>query len=322
MLRADTLVTPINDSFVDLDLIGQVDELVEVDAEEGAFGVDGLGGGEGVGLLALDGHDAVARQADLARADRHERLVVDPEVPAVERLAKGDGYLNFVLSSNDIAADSAAMSRRGVPVFGPTVGQLVAAGGRARGWSRIDVEHLDLAQHYPFIIQHDSTGEERRFRLAGWAQPPQHPLGAVQVLSATIAVEDLDEATRRFGHIYGLEASAPFTGHGDGWDALLVSFTLGDGSQHLEFAAPVPLASEEDAEIGMEHLPGAGALRSYLARFGESVCRMTLAISSMDEARRYLDEHGVTYTYQEEPRRALWIHPDYACGASILLHEG
>ena len=35
--------------------------------------------------------------------------------------------------------------------------------GKTRGWSRIDVERPDLTQHYPFIIQHDSTGEERRF---------------------------------------------------------------------------------------------------------------------------------------------------------------
>src|SRR6059058_3636457 len=44
----------------------------------------------------------------------------------LQRLAKGDGYLNFVLSSNDIAADSAAMVGRGVSVHGPIAGQLVA----------------------------------------------------------------------------------------------------------------------------------------------------------------------------------------------------
>lgn len=239
----------------------------------------------------------------------------------LERLAKSEGYLNLVLGSNDLAADSEAMRGRGIAVIGPTPGQLRSSDGRTRSWQRVDIERPELAQHYPFLIQHDSTGEERRFRLAGWAQPPEHPLGAQQVLSATIAVEDLDEASRRFGHIYGLEPSEPFSGDVDGWDALLVSFGLGDGNQHLELASPVPLASEEDAEIGMEHLPDAGALRSHLARSGESVCRMTLAVSSMDEARRYLDEHGVTVTYQEEPGPALWIHPDYACGASIVLHE-
>ena len=240
----------------------------------------------------------------------------------LERLAKGEGYLNMVLGSDDLAADSEAMRRRGVPLIGPTVGQLRSADGRARGWLRVDIERSELAQHYPFLIQHDSAGEERRFRLAGWAQPPQHPLGATRILSATITVENLVEAAQRFAHIYGLEPSEAFTGEADGWDAMLVSFPLGAGSQHLELAMPVPLAAEEDAEVGMSHLPDAGALRNHLANYGESVCRMTLAVESLDEARRYLDAHEVTYTYQVEAMRpVLWIHPDYARGASIVLHE-
>src|SRR6266849_9410243 len=35
------------------------------------------------------------------------------------RLAKGEGYLNFALSSNDIEADSKAMLSRGVSIIGP-----------------------------------------------------------------------------------------------------------------------------------------------------------------------------------------------------------
>ncbi len=88
----------------------------------------------------------------------------------LDRLAKGDGYLNFVLSSNAIEADSKAMLSRGVSIIGPKHGQLRSTEGRTRAWSRADVEQPDLTQHYPFLIQHDSTGEERRFRLAGWTQ--------------------------------------------------------------------------------------------------------------------------------------------------------
>src|SRR6266581_8899140 len=42
----------------------------------------------------------------------------------LDRLSKGEGYLNFVLSSNDIEADSAALRGRGVSITGPTPGQL------------------------------------------------------------------------------------------------------------------------------------------------------------------------------------------------------
>jgi catechol 2,3-dioxygenase-like lactoylglutathione lyase family enzyme len=256
----------------------------------------------------------------------------------LERLAKGEGYLNFVLSSDEIEADSAAMEKRGISIFGPTPGQLRSADGRTRGWKRTDIERPDLAQHYPFIIQHDSTGEERRNRLAGWQTPPRHPLGATQVLSTTIVVTDLGEAVRRFQHIYGLQPSELFTGEADEWDAMLVAFPLGrqgagevknvDGisvvaRQSFELAVPLPLSV--DTEVDDEHLPEPGALARYLERWGESLCRVTLAVEDLDAARRFLDEQGVTYTYQEgneeSKHPALWTHPDYACGASIVLHE-
>ena len=241
----------------------------------------------------------------------------------LDRLAIHEGYLNFVLASNNIEADSKAMTNRGIPILGPTPGLLRAADGRTRGWSRTNIERQDLAQRYPFIIQHDSIGEERRFRLAGWATPPEHPLGVTQVRSATIAVADLAEATQRFQHIYGLEPSETFTGEADGWDAMLVSFPLGgnDQGQSFELAEPLPLSAEEDQEVDYEHLPEPGALARYLQQFGESLCRITLAVQNLDASRRYLDEQEVTYTYRNMAHPVVWIHPDYACGASIVLHQ-
>ncbi len=237
----------------------------------------------------------------------------------LDRLAKGDGYLNFVLASNDIEADSAAMRQRGVPIIGPVAGQLKSPDGHTRGWQRADIEHPELAQHYPFIIQHDSTGEERRFRLAGWRQPPEHPLGAVKVLNATIAAKDLKEAAARFQHIYGLEPSEPFSGDADGWEALLVAFSLGDSGQSFELAEPLPLSEGTVLETPL--LPEPGSLDAYLQTYGESLCRITIAVEDIAASCRFLDEHGVTYTYQDEPHPVLWIHSYHACGAAITLHE-
>lgn len=239
-----------------------------------------------------------------------------------DRLAQGNGFLNFVLSSNDIEADTAAMRNRGIEVIGPTPGRLNAANGQSRAWSRTDVERPDLTQHYPFLIQHDSTGEERRYRLAGWAAPPEHPLGVSKVLSATIVVENLGEAVRRFQHIYGLPHSEPFTGEVDVWDAMLVSFPLQPAKQSFELAAPLPPVI--DAPQTGAQLPQPGALADYLRTYGESLCRVTLAVENLAASRRYLDEHGITYTYSENTGNehpVLWIHPEAACGAAILLHE-
>jgi catechol 2,3-dioxygenase-like lactoylglutathione lyase family enzyme len=250
------------------------------------------------------------------------RTLEEAQQSILDRLAKGNGYLNFALSSNNIEADTAAMRSRGVSVIGPTTGRLNAVNDQFRAWSRSDVERSDLTQHYPFIIQHDSTGEERRYRLAGWTTPPEHPLGASKVLSATIAVENLGEAAQRFQHIYGLPHSEPFTGEADVWDAMLVSFPLQPAKQSFELAAPLPRAI--DAPQAGAHLPQPGAPADYLRTFGESLCRITLAVENLATSRRYLDEHGVTYTYNENTDNehpVLWIHPEEACGAAIVLHE-
>ncbi len=250
------------------------------------------------------------------------RTPAEAQQSMVNRLAKGEGYLNFVLTSNDIQADSAAMKQRGVSIIGPKKGSLNAGDGRSRAWQRTDVERPDLTQHYPFLIQHDSAGEEKRKRLAGWTTPPGHPLGVSKVLSATLAVTDLAEATRRFEHIYGLQASEPYGGEVDSWDATLVAFRLAESMQSFELAMPLPTFL--DPVAGAEYLPDPGALTLYLQKFGESLCRITLSVENLAASRRYLDAHNVTYTYKEHPdypRPILWIVPDQACGASILLHE-
>ncbi|WP_220192756.1 VOC family protein [Ktedonospora formicarum] len=241
-----------------------------------------------------------------------------------ERLAQGDGYLNCVFGSDAIAADSAAMSTRGISIIGPYAGALHSPGGQSRAWQRTDVERPDLAQHYPFLIQHDSSGQERRMRLAGWQEPPTHPLGVTGVLSTTLAVEDLEEATVRFQRVYGLEPSEPFSGEFEGWEAQIAAFSLGkaphNGAQRFELASP--LSKEHVSVETPNYLPAKGALAAHLQRYGESLCRMTLMVNDLAAARHYLNARHITYTHQEQGNPLLWIHPSQACGASIMLVEG
>jgi catechol 2,3-dioxygenase-like lactoylglutathione lyase family enzyme len=236
----------------------------------------------------------------------------------LKRLAQSDGLLNVVFASDDIQTDTAAMKQRGISIIGPREGKLTSADGYTRGWMRTDIERPELAQHYPFLIQHDSTGEERRTRLAGGKTPPEHPLGATKILSATLVVEDLREAIERFQRIYGMQASKQFTGDVDGWDALLVAFLLRGSLQSFELATPIPVLINPSDDTG--HLPEPGTLTSYLQRFGESLCRITLAVDSLEKARDYLDAHEVVYTYQEEVRPVVWISPVEACGVALVLH--
>jgi len=226
-----------------------------------------------------------------------------------QRLERGEGYLNCVFASDDLEADSQAIRERGVPLIGPVAGSLRSADGRERAWKRADIERPDLAQRYPFLIQHDSAGEERRRRLAGWSTPPVHPLGASKVRSVTLAVENLEEASRRFAHIYGLQASAPFSAASQGMGAQVVSFNLGQSGQSFELAAP----AFEDK--------GPNALRDHLERFGESLYRMTLLVNDLEQASRYLDEHAVPATSIENAQPLLWIEASHSCGALIVLQQ-
>src|SRR5215469_1372626 len=73
------------------------------------------------------------------------RTPAEAQQSMLDRLAIREGYLNFVLASNDIEADSQAMADRGVSIIGPDPGSLRAAGGRTRGWSRTNIERPDLA---------------------------------------------------------------------------------------------------------------------------------------------------------------------------------
>ncbi len=250
------------------------------------------------------------------------KIPAEVQQSMVARLVQGEGYLNFVLTSNALQADSAAMQARGITIIGPKAGSLTAGDGRSRAWSRTDVERPDLTQHCPFLIEHDSIGAEKRIRLAGWTMPPVHPLGATKVLSATLAVANLDEAAQRFEHIYGLHASEPYDGEVDAWDATLVAFRLDEHEQSFELATPLPSFLEPTPDANA--FPETGALAAHFEQFGESLCRMVLAVENLAASRRFLDARNVTYTYKEHPdypRPLLWIAPDQACGAAIVLHE-
>lgn len=245
-----------------------------------------------------------------------ELLAIDRPDEAQEslrrRLEQGPGYLNFVLASDDIEADSQAIRQRGVALNGPVAGSLRSADGRERRWMRTDIERPEMVQRYPFIIQHDRVGEERRRRLAGWSTPPEHPLGASKVLSITRAVADLTESSRRFAHVYGLQPSEPFAAAAQDWRAQLVAFKLGRSSQSIELAAP---ANDSPAPVA------SNALSEHLEQFGESVFGMTLLVGDLTRARRYLDAHAVSYAASGVEQTQLWLDPAQSCGARIVLRQ-
>ena len=148
-------------------------------------------------------------------------------------------------------------------------------------------------------------------RLAGWRTPPLHPLGATRVLSAAIVVADLEEATARFQHVYGLQPAVRSS-------SISSRFVLGHGEQSFELVAPPSTRSNLQEEWYRSIIE---TLRQHLQTFGESLCQMTLVVEDLRASQRYLDTQEVTYSYREDPQRALWINPAQTCGAAIILCE-
>ncbi|GCE11551.1 VOC family protein [Tengunoibacter tsumagoiensis] len=240
----------------------------------------------------------------------------------LDLLAQGDGYFNCVFASDAIEADSEAIRTRGYQIIGPNPGELRSGSGRTRGWIRTDVERPDLAQRYPFLIQHDSSGEERRSRLAGWQAPPSHPLGARSVFSTTLAVQHLADASHRFQQIYAFPAPAHTSSEPIWPDVTLHSFPLGTGEQFFELASPHSALSQGREDVAEEQIIQQRIehqVQRCVEERGEYLCRMTLTVEDLTQARHYLERQNVHYLYETSSRPAIWIDPQDSCGALIVL---
>lgn len=124
----------------------------------------------------------------------------------------GSGIYNFALASDDLDADLAAFRQRaaaGLTDLRPEEaweGALVTPGGRRRGWRAAHVAGGGAT--HPFLIQHDSTGEEKRVRLAGDGELQPHPAGYVSISRVSVAFATLEQGVAYFREGYGLQPAA------------------------------------------------------------------------------------------------------------------
>jgi catechol 2,3-dioxygenase-like lactoylglutathione lyase family enzyme len=191
-------------------------------------------------------------------------------------LATGhEGCAGLALATADPEGAAATLRARGVAVDGPAPGRLEAESGFSRGWRSVRIVGHD-ASALPFLIRHESTGEERRRRLAGPVGLAPHPLGIRHVASVTIAVEDLEASITRYGVCFDLEPEA----RGD--DPMLSAHTA---SLRLPSGALILLA----APLEPTHGPLARALTSH----GEGPFAVNLAVDNLAEAVRELRGRGL-----------------------------
>lgn len=226
--------------------------------------------------------------------------------PVIARRLAGaeSGWVGFALQSDDIARETAAMRSRAVDTRGPQHGRLVSAGGRTRSWNVATIGSDDLwaaAEPLPFLIQHDTTGEEHRRELAGEGAVEPHANGALRLSAVYVAVRDLDAAAEAFTLAYNLRAAGSPRYH-DVLRAETVALPLSAGDEHIVLAQASASAS--------------GPVRKRIDDAGEGVCAVAVGVASRSEAEALLRSHNVSYTAAED---AMWLDEPGRAGFPLVL---
>ncbi len=218
-----------------------------------------------------------------------------PDAGLAEYLARGGGFRTVAVQSDDLAADVAAMRRRGVDV-----GVISDGGRRTPAGQELRWRAAQLGPDTPlpiFFIQHLTPLDERRRQVA---KPGDHPNGVLRADRVYVAVPDVAAAAETYSRVLGL--GVPKIQRGAVIKADMAVFDLG----------PTGLTVAQPAEPG----PAAEAL----ARSGPGPFQVLYRTSSMDAAARFMASHGVP-----EPARgvrntgeqAMLVGPEHACGAYV-----
>src|SRR5581483_9281212 len=189
-------------------------------------------------------------------------------------------------------------------VHGPTQGRLDGPGGSGRGWRAASIaEALGLEpRSLPFVIQHDSAGQERLRRIAAPEGPRTQANGARRLSQVTVAVHDLANGLRAFAQAFGLQPDQ------QGEDTMLRART-----------ARLPLA--QGSIVLAAPLPGDGPLARGLHAHGEGLFSAAIMVDDLPGAVNALRGRGVGVRVEEPEGALVAARPDYlsAHGARLEL---
>jgi catechol 2,3-dioxygenase-like lactoylglutathione lyase family enzyme len=215
--------------------------------------------------------------------------------PLLEFLSRGPGLRYVAVQSDDLAADVAAMRRRGVDVGDPTDGGRRTPAGQELRWRSA---RLGPANPLPiFFIEHLTPLAERRRGHAG-----EHPNGALRTERVYIAVADVAKAAETYSRVLGVPA--PRVQRGNVIKADMAVFDLG----------PTGLTVAQPAEPG----PAAEAL----ARRGPGPFQVLYPTRSMDAAAKWMTDRGMPSPargIRNTGEQAMLVEPANACGVYVGL---
>jgi glyoxalase-like protein len=234
----------------------------------------------------------------LTLSEDHPTGALDPggsDARLAEFLAQGGGFRYVALQSDDLAADVAAMRRRGVDVSDPAAGARRTPAGQELRWKAAG---LGPANPLPiFFIEHLTPLDERRRQVP---RAGSHPNGVLRAERVYIVVPDVAAAALTYGRVLGLPV--PKVQRGAVIKADMAVFELGPTG--LTVAQPVE----------------PGPAREALARRGPGPFQVLYRTRSMDAAARVLASHGLpppARGVRNTGEQAMLVAPEHACGAYI-----
>ena len=228
-----------------------------------------------------------------------ELISLQGDAPArgwlAEMLASGhQGCAGFALATGDPQAAAASMRERGLTVDGPAPGRLDTGDRYSRGWQVVRLLRPPI-EGLPFLIRHESEGEERRLLLGGQVGLAPHSLGAMRIAAITIAVPDVQNAIDTYRRCFDLEPA----GHRE--DRMLAAQL-----------ADLALASGAIIFLAAPTTPGHGPVAQHLATRGAGLFALTLAVENLQGAVTDLRGRGIGVRVEE---------PDGILTAAQLNHQ-
>ena len=202
---------------------------------------------------------------------------VEPRGFIADMVGKGrEGWAGFALDTADPDRAARRLREQGHVVEGPAEGRLATSTGHDRSWQTVWVQPKH-ASGVPFLIRHDTQGEERRRLLGGATGLAPHPLGARTVESIVIAVHDLELGAVSYQDLFGL-------------------LPVGDPSEDAMLHArlqPMRLPSGTSVILASPKAPRLGPVAAALAERGDALFAVTLGVDDLPGAVRDLRARGV-----------------------------
>lgn len=210
-------------------------------------------------------------------------------------IAAGGGIRYVIVRSDDLAADVAAMRRRGIDVGDAMDGGRRTPSGQELQWK---TAVLGSANALPLVfIQQLTPIEERRRQVP---EAAKHPNGVYTLERAYIVTPDVEAAAALYAKVLGMPQ--PATHRGTVIRSEMAVFEIG----------PTGLGIAQPYEAG----PGADAL----ARRGPGPFQALYRTTSMNAAARWMQEHGLpppARGVRSTGEHAMLATPSIACGAYI-----